>query len=603
MNISRNYPIRVLTVGAIVLLLVSLGLYWGRFVCKVALGYAIPYANRRVRVEPCGLVPSSLEAQGESAIPSRIAADADLRRVVGLGMVDYFDSHLAGGGNSGVFQYQQGAETLCTYFDAGIGRIVQCKIYQEEQDDQDKSGLWVKEPLFFVGPDGVSVVDSDKLGKFVDPLAEFETASAMLIFDRRAGRLFRADLDARRTLEAPAEAMEKIGSILAVERIQIKPNLLNMNWTPPLRPASEDERQSKADDLMFGNVLPMVRLSKTPGEYVLALDDSGRIYRLDRKTLAFAGLAGHLPAAPEYSLSRDEIARPCDLSAYHVEAVAFEPNSLHQGIFVATLSRDGTGAALAVFDADGEMIRLDVTMASSVRRRAMQEDYGDLPDSDIIAQARTGRTALEVAWGPMLTGARYVLENVQPPVFSMISYLVGPSLTAEAGHRSLFILPHSFAGALGRKHREHRIQRLALLMLVISPSLILAGLLAVAVKTDARNMGLSDRATKYWTAGTIAFGLPAYLTWRLTRPGETLVTCINCGRGRRPDMERCHRCGSPWEVPELVVPNWRVFDDHAAEADAAAKVVRAAVDDNRAKVADETAAGEEADAQQDNVEF
>ena len=33
-------------------------------------------------------------------------------------------------------------------------------------------------------------------------------------------------------------------------------------------------------------------------------------------------------------------------------------------------------------------------------------------------------------------------------------------------------------------------------------------------------------------------------------------------------MEKCHHCGSAWEVPELLAPAWRVFDDHAASSGA-----------------------------------
>jgi uncharacterized OB-fold protein len=60
--------------------------------------------------------------------------------------------------------------------------------------------------------------------------------------------------------------------------------------------------------------------------------------------------------------------------------------------------------------------------------------------------------------------------------------------------------------------------------------------------------------------GIIAFGLSGYITYRLTRPRETLVTCANCGKLRRPDMNKCHRCGSKWHVPELTPPTWRVLD-------------------------------------------
>jgi hypothetical protein len=37
------------------------------------------------------------------------------------------------------------------------------------------------------------------------------------------------------------------------------------------------------------------------------------------------------------------------------------------------------------------------------------------------------------------------------------------------------------------------------------------------------------------------------------------VTCPNCGRDRWVDREKCHHCGSPWLVPELVPPAWRVI--------------------------------------------
>ena len=56
------------------------------------------------------------------------------------------------------------------------------------------------------------------------------------------------------------------------------------------------------------------------------------------------------------------------------------------------------------------------------------------------------------------------------------------------------------------------------------------------------------------------FGLVGYITYRLTRSKMVLVTCENCGRMRRCDMELCHRCASEWEAVQLVKPTWRVID-------------------------------------------
>ena len=93
------------------------------------------------------------------------------------------------------------------------------------------------------------------------------------------------------------------------------------------------------------------------------------------------------------------------------------------------------------------------------------------------------------------------------------------------------------------------------------PALLLAMQLACQVTRDGRRMGLSKNARAAWGAGTLLFGLPAYITYRLTRPKATLVTCGNCGLGRRPDMDKCHQCGSSWVVPELTPPAWRVLGE------------------------------------------
>jgi uncharacterized paraquat-inducible protein A len=93
----------------------------------------------------------------------------------------------------------------------------------------------------------------------------------------------------------------------------------------------------------------------------------------------------------------------------------------------------------------------------------------------------------------------------------------------------------------------------------ISPSIILAIWLAYRVSKNAVVVGLSENARHYWIIGTLAFGLAAYITYRLTRPRITLVTCLNCGKMRRPDMAKCHRCKSDWHVPELAPPAWRVL--------------------------------------------
>ncbi len=159
-----------------------------------------------------------------------------------------------------------------------------------------------------------------------------------------------------------------------------------------------------------------------------------------------------------------------------------------------------------------------------------------------------------------MTIINYMLENLQPPILSIASYFTSNSIEAAAGHRALFILPNSLVAMFGSEVGGNVIVGFSAALCVISPSIILGILLAWFVSRDAGIVGFSKRAKLDWVLGTVAFGLAAYITYRLTRPKDTLVTCQNCGRLRRPDMVVCHRCGSKWHIPELTAPTWRVVD-------------------------------------------
>ena len=159
-----------------------------------------------------------------------------------------------------------------------------------------------------------------------------------------------------------------------------------------------------------------------------------------------------------------------------------------------------------------------------------------------------------------MTIGKFLLENLHPPILSLASYFTAGSIEAASGHRAMLLLPNSFIAMKGRDARGNIAARFLSALLLIAPSIVLAILLAVRVGKDAAVVGLPRKTRRFWTLGTIAFGLAGYITYRLTRPKITLVTCVNCGNLRRPDMDKCHRCGSKWKVPELILPAWRVLD-------------------------------------------
>jgi len=214
-------------------------------------------------------------------------------------------------------------------------------------------------------------------------------------------------------------------------------------------------------------------------------------------------------------------------------------------MFAAAVSREGTALALAVFNERGEVLQADYTKAKVGRSRTISSAEAMLSDGP---------------GAPLITVIRFILDNLQPPVLSVASYFTADSFEAGAGNRALFLLPNSFLAMRARGERGNILEQFILALLLMLPSLILSMILARRVSTDAAAVGLSPKERFYWMIGTLVFGLVGYITYKLTRPSIAMVTCANCGNPRRPDMEKCHRCGSGWHIPEIIPPAWRVID-------------------------------------------
>jgi hypothetical protein len=62
MRIPQNYCVKVLVTGFIVLILLSLPLFWARWFCKGFLGAIMPMSYRSVDISLSSLVPSEIES-------------------------------------------------------------------------------------------------------------------------------------------------------------------------------------------------------------------------------------------------------------------------------------------------------------------------------------------------------------------------------------------------------------------------------------------------------------------------------------------------------------------------------------------------------------
>jgi len=180
-------------------------------------------------------------------------------------------------------------------------------------------------------------------------------------------------------------------------------------------------------------------------------------------------------------------------------------------------------------------------------------------DGKEIRTANSKSTFFDTPGGPVLTIAKYIFESLHPPVLTLASFFTAYSLEAHSAHRALFLMPNSFV-AMARDYEGNIFYTILIVLLLMLPGILFACILGWRVARDAAEIGLSRNARRLWLAGTLVFGLPAYITYRLARPKVMPVTCANCGYLRRPDMDICHHCGSKWDVPELTPPKWRVID-------------------------------------------
>ena len=536
MRSRSNYPIQVIAAGFLVLVFLSLSLFWASWLCKSMLSGIMPLNSRTVDITPSGLVPSEVESDPNVLRHSGVHAHIiHPEAPQTLGVANYLSDKAPEGRNSIIYHIDpEGEDSAWTYFDERIGQV-NCRWPGKER--MPDGTVKRKKVQLYAGPEGVSEIPDKKLGRFTSVVADFD--STPILYDKNLRRFFAIN---RNVTKGPQLSKDDPHRPVDIGILSKNPGVLDLYWLPPTS-------QNHKDGVSYsrpGQVPIRERSSEyEPDRYVLVLDESGRIDLLDRETLEFAGPAGRLPT-PGTLFPADKRVTPDDLLAYRVLPMALKDDHKYRGLFVAAVSREGTALALAVFDANGVPIKSDQTW-TSVRR------------GNIITYSSSA-VFFGAPWAPVMTIGKFLLENLHPPILSLASYFTAGSIEAASGHRAMFLLPNSFIAMKGRDARENLVVKFLYALLLILPSIVLAILLAMRVGKDAAVVGLPQQTRRFWTLGILAFGLTGYITYKITRPKITLVTCANCGKPRRTDMDKCHRCGSKWDVPELTPPVWRVLN-------------------------------------------
>jgi len=580
MNARTGKFINAVAAGFIVLVLYLLVLFSGRYYCFEALMEPMPQEWKKVTICPSGLLPG--EGSPNQTKDILTYADAGISNdpntklsAVQFELNDFFIRSEAIGISRRYMSYlprrQLSTKDGFYCFDYGDNYyllfnkhnglfVYSYPLYPIGPNSFSKvppktlglsTKTIVKSKIYFAGPNGVSETASASLGRFTEPITDKMFFKEKLgLYEVKQRRFYLIDFDERKVTAGLELASGDKREPVAMGEGDY---FTGPGWMPPAAKDVNDEWKTKYT-FLSDTIEPNERWIGGSFDYskrhITVLDKSGQIYEVNTVDWSIRDV-GFLPV-PRSLFSygqQNAFAAPRDLLNYQITPVYYTlirtkgnrspevKDVKYFGMCTSSLSREGTALAVAVFDPNGKL----------VCRGDTKGDGGISTASAVYSRSPMARTTL------------FLLENLQPVVFEIASYLCGDRIEASAGHRALFILPNSFVGMLGR-YDGTKFDREVFLPLLMGPSLILSVWLAFRVRKDATIIGLSGTAKKWWTVGTIAFGLSAYITYRLTRPKETLVTCQNCGNMRRPDMETCHRCGSKWEIPELTPPNWRICD-------------------------------------------
>jgi len=448
-----------------------------------------------------------------------------------LGVLQYRNAHLPDAPDTPVYVWGgTGDDAVRLYYDRSLRLIVYYDGVPLPQPTQPDGRVRVKKPPAYAGPEGIADKPDKKLGRFRDPLVRDIAGDYehLIVYDRGLRRFFAVDWRGKVVGQGPPLPA---GAAAPVDFgwVRKQPKCLNLYLETP--------------ELLLTYALNPDR--------ILVLDAAGSIQMLDLSTLEYVGSVGRL-AASRTLFPTERRAKPDDLFAFQVMPVFVNMGTHYLGCAVAVMSRDATAARLEVFDVNGASV-------------AMADTFADVPRAG--GKGSPGRlhhvstaTALYLDLpGAALTGVKFVLESFHPPALLLASYFTASSIEATAGHRSLFVLPNSFVAMKSGDVRYGPVQRFWTTLPFLLPNVLFGILLGASVANNARRAGLRTRAKRLWVVATVLLGLPAYVTYWITRPKTARVTCQNCGRWRWVNRETCHHCGSPWLVPELVPPAWRVI--------------------------------------------
>ena len=205
MKLSTNYFVRVTATGFVILTLLSIPLFWIRFLCKESLHVWMPREFKHVAIVPTGLLPDNLENDPNIERHSQVYADLEEWEYPHLGIIEYFESTSPGESHSCLML--SSSEKDWAYFDNKSGQFVFRYTEAKIMPDSDKLE---REVQYYIGPEGISEIPDKTLGRFVEPIAdssEFKTSlwksGRIILYDKKLRHFFAINLAERIITKGP----------------------------------------------------------------------------------------------------------------------------------------------------------------------------------------------------------------------------------------------------------------------------------------------------------------------------------------------------------------------------------------------------------------
>ena len=121
MKSSTNHPVRVLATGIVVLIFLSIILFWLRFLCSASLSERMPDEIKSAVIAPSGFLPDDFEKDPNLQRTSQASAQIRSEPLAHLGITEYLTSILPGGRRSRALLLYSDEEW--GYFDDKSGQL------------------------------------------------------------------------------------------------------------------------------------------------------------------------------------------------------------------------------------------------------------------------------------------------------------------------------------------------------------------------------------------------------------------------------------------------------------------------------------------------